>query len=785
MKNTLTIDRSTTYSFCSASVVSFKPFIDYISETIQTETKAKHPFYRFILDKFQEYPELYGDISLENIGHYEDILELVASSVLPLIEDKQETIWALGNAFTPDIFYGSQSFYQLIKLGCPGAVRISLTNTLDKEEVARRYKRLQYAFILEKLYGVNSLQKREWIQSFINPETGLYQYFRVNVDRRFVEVHIKGELPRLEDITVQLRADPDHDLSILEEMLPLDLFEGKGFTLLTFTDVTPQHALEQISKLMTPQEPDTKQASVTFEHMNRLLQTIVGNAHYQFGLLPFPRINNRPAVLYERHPFSLIGKACMHAAIPREQFISFANHFLKWPRTLMYPAFDKKQSLPLAIRKAFEAYGIGYYSLFPIYHQKQVVGILEVCTFGTEEPLNILHLGRLRPTFALLGQFLHAILTKFNEKIDYVIKDKFTNIQSSVQWRFNEVAWHFLRNNFMGARDEAIEKISFKDMYPLYGAVDVRNSTVEQNRALQADLQLQLKLLVNTLQSVSSDKYQAQIQFVIQSCWQWRQLFSGSHSTEEEIRLHEFLKSVVHPLLHQLSQISPAIAEKIQHYWDSIDEQTGFAFENRRQLEASMQLINNTLNRYFDEAKESLQAIYPSYFEKCRTDGIEYDIYIGQALAPKIPFRTQYLEQLRFWQVKSMAAIAQLTHGLLPQMARPLQTTQLLFVYPQTIDINFRQDERRFDVEGSYNIRYHIVKKRIDKIHIRHQMERLTQPDKIAIVYFHDKDAQEYSRYIHDLQVQNILLDDLEYLDLEELHGVSGLKALRVGVVLP
>jgi hypothetical protein len=32
------------------------------------------------------------------------------------------------------------------------------------------------------------------------------------------------------------------------------------------------------------------------------------------------------------------------------------------------------------------------------------------------------------------------------------------------------------------------------------------------------------------------------------------------------------------------------------------------------------------------------------------------------------------------------------------------------------------------------------------------------------------------------LQLQGYLLDDLEYLELEELQGVSGLKALRVGV---
>ena len=98
------------------------------------------------------------------------------------------------------------------------------------------------------------------------------------------------------------------------------------------------------------------------------------------------------------------------------------------------------------------------------------------------------------------------------------------------------------------------------------------------------------------------------------------------------------------------------------------------------------------------------------------------------------------------------------------------------------IDISFRIDEKRFDVEGTYNIRYQVIKKRIDKVHIKDTDERLTQPGKIALVYFSNKEADEYVSYVNFLQEQNILDNDLEFLELEELQGVHGLKALRVGV---
>jgi hypothetical protein len=116
-------------------------------------------------------------------------------------------------------------------------------------------------------------------------------------------------------------------------------------------------------------------------------------------------------------------------------------------------------------------------------------------------------------------------------------------------------------------------------------------------------------------------------------------------------------------------------------------------------------------------------------------------------------------------------------------MPLPLRTTQLIFAHDRTIDISFRADERRFDVEGTYNIRYQMIKKRIDKVHIRNTDERLTQTDKIALIYFNRKDIEDYLPYLQYLQETGVLQRDLEELELEELQGLSGLKAFRVGVV--
>jgi len=92
-------------------------------------------------------------------------------------------------------------------------------------------------------------------------------------------------------------------------------------------------------------------------------------------------------------------------------------------------------------------------------------------------------------------------------------------------------------------------------------------------------------------------------------------------------------------------------------------------------------------------------------------------------------------------------------------------------------------DEKQFDVDGTYNARYEIVKKRVDKAYIKGTKKRITEKGKITIVYSQKQDEREYLRYIKFLQSKGYLDTDVEVVELEDLQAVTGLKALRVSVL--
>jgi hypothetical protein len=112
-----------------------------------------------------------------------------------------------------------------------------------------------------------------------------------------------------------------------------------------------------------------------------------------------------------------------------------------------------------------------------------------------------------------------------------------------------------------------------------------------------------------------------------------------------------------------------------------------------------------------------------------------------------------------------------------------LDAASLILVFNSTLSIRYRMDEKKFDVDGTYNARYEIIKKRIDKAFIKNTEERITQKGKISIVYSQSSDEREYLRYIKYLQIKQYLGDEVELLELEDVQGVIGLKAIRVNIL--
>jgi hypothetical protein len=427
-------------------------------------------------------------------------------------------------------------------------------------------------------------------------------------------------------------------------------------------------------------------------------------------------------------------------------------------------------------------YDQGYRSLIlaPLKHNGDLWGILEIGS-DHESKLNYKHVSKLDVAIPLFTRAIEKSAESLDNQIDKVIKEQFTAVQPSVEWKFTEAAYNYIIQKQQG-KDPKPERIAFETVYPLYGAIDIRNSSVERSQSIQLDFIEQLQMaaaVIKKAQSNMSFPLLQEVQFKID-----KHISAASDVllSDEETIIHDFLQNQVASIFKHLKGTAPAIQKDVDAYFAALDKNIGMIYHHRKEFEESIAKINEQVSRFVDREQISVQQIFPHYFERYVTDGVEFNIYIGQTLSPRKKFDELYLRNMRMWQLTTLAKASRLTNELCKQLSHPMKTTQLILAHSTPISISFRADERKFDVDGAGNIRYEIIKKRIDKVRIKDTNERFTQPGKISIVYMQPKDADEYAEYIEFLQNQKLLKPGIEHHDLEDLQGVVGLKGLRVDV---
>jgi hypothetical protein len=768
------INRNEEISCQVDSTLSFRPLIAYLKGRLITEQTLKAEFYRFLLEKIEREEALKNDIQVEDLAKYKDTLELIFTILTPLMANEKDLLWALSTPVPDKIFFSTDAFYDIISIHTN---QKKLSKAANEESKEKQQLQFIYRMILLRFYNYSTLLKDEILYAYTNPETHLTQYYNITADTQFIDIHVDGDLPELNFELLATRMQDGTEVELLHELIPLSRFRFEGFTVITLSDVTLPHAIEGIRNALVNHTYENE----AYEHVIQALKTLVGDGHIEFGLLPFLMVNNKFVFDNEQNSQSILLDSGKKFDLQEEAFFALVDEYKNNPRPVLFNNLTDEKVQKFPFLDVLRKNGIQSYSFLPIYYNNQLAGVMEIYSKQALEVDDKL-LSKLHSALPLLGQLLQYRIEEFNFMMDEILKDKFTALQPSVQWKFNQAVWNFLKKSKGKKKTQEIETITFKNLYPLFGAIDIKNSTTERNYSLNEDLKIQLAKLSETLVELRKLVPLDLIDKILFNCRDWINKIENTITSSEEASLNEFLELEVYPMLKHIEKGHVNAKPAIESYFQCINPADGLAYENRRTLETSMQFINTAVSEYLEDAQQTLQASYPCYFAKFRTDGVEYDIYIGQDIAPDIPFDLLYLKNIRLWQLTAMVEVARLTNSLVSQMPRALLTTQLIFIHSNAIDISFRNDERRFDVEGAYNIRYEVVKKRIDKVLVRDTEERLTQPGKIALVYFNAYEAAEYLEYIKYLQEQGFLLDDLEMLELEELQGVSGLKALRVGV---
>ena len=763
------------------SRLSFQPLIRAWKEIIRDKPGGAGKTYNWLLKEVSKHPELLEPIDdFKILEKHHLLIDQIMETVFPVPVLNEEKLFAVTEPFSYKTIFASKLFKQII----PGQNENYLRGTEEtiQRNIASAKLNMAYKLIADKFYNISLPGNIKTICSKPDPEQNLNRYLETEFDTQFTDVTASGELPILPEYLFK-GGTTINDISFyqeLEQLLPLDQFIFEGIVIVYIRDITEQEAFRVIGEILEGHDlfTDTR----VFTRLQQEISYFLNKTGIQIGITSFFNSNNHAAFEKLDHSASIILRS-----LPKEEKSAMCKQLKETFKnnssaSLLIPEINENAMSNYNFLKGIARDGWASGCILPLHKQKEIIGCFEFF-FKTSFAIDAFLVSKARPLIKLLENELQKKIDHLESEVNKIIKEQFTAVQSSVEWRFTEAAVQYL-GKLQKGEEPKIEPIVFDNVYPLYGAIDIRNSSGERNFAVQRDMLEQLqwikKILVNAggyLSFPLLNEVELRVEQYINSVTNF--LF-----TEDEQTVLSFLSGEATELLKHLQEMIPEISEEITNYFLTVDDKLHMLNSHRKKFENSITQINNYIARFLDREQTDAQKIYPHYFERFVTDGVDFNIYIGQSITPGKKFNAVYLKNLKLWQLTALVKAAQHIHRMEKELPVALQTTQLILVHSKSISISFRTAERKFDVDGVYNVRYEVMKKRIDKVHIKNSNERLTKPGTIAIVYSHEKEAEEYLQYINYLKKQHLVTDEAERYDLEDLQGISGLKGLRVKIMM-
>ena len=755
------------------TLISFHKLIEALEEIALSDIDYRSNYAKALLKEIEHIPEFRNGI--EDLSIIEDnktLIKYLLSDLFPTALTKNE-IKAVTIPFQNLTFNYSERFSKILK-EAGTAFDMSI-----RDLSADQFYIVNCILILNTYYKQHFEINKPLFYD-IPDANGISKHYRILYNADFLEVTPTEKSIPLTTEDIDLLMDNYDDITLWKQKFPFESWSLKGFGIVSLFDATAESAISNLKSNLLKSEKDSGNQQ-TFETIFRSIFKI---PDLKVGLIIYNEEDDKfikPPFNNEIKSYILFGQdetvdckkaffGCSQITLLEEKKPFIISNVEK------FSTLEGNESLGTHLLNQ----NIKSCILVPILKDNKLLGIMELIS-SKARVLNSINATNLD----LLLPYVIDSLERFNidlqNQIEAVIQREYTAIHSSVYWKFKREAEKYYQT-ISPNKDYIFKEIVFKEVYPLYGQIDIKGSSQHRNDTVKEDLKNQLKTLLAIFESLKTNSSLAlleQRKFEMQTYF--RELEQELKADTEQ-QIQTYIQKEIHPILNN-SRIDRDCQLMIDQYFEELDPKTALFYHSRKKFDDAMSIINKKMAYILDKEQVDAQAIFPHYFERFKTDGVEHNLYIGSSITPSQPFDIMYLSNLRLCQLQTLCKMELEHHRLKSALPYELDVTSLILVFSSPLSIRFRMDEKRFDVDGTYNARYEVVKKRIDKAHIKGTTERISQKEKITIVYSHSYEESEYLKYIKFLQFKKILEPTIEKFDIEELQGVSGLKAIRIKVL--
>jgi len=753
--------------------ISFKKLFDAYrsSKTVDTEMDKERA--EKVLAIAEKYPILSEGIHTQaEISKYKEQIDFITTDLFSPIMGKNE-IKVATLPYSEFIFKSSQRYKKIIEASGKD-YKLHLTD-FDEDE----YYILGCSIILQNHYGYKVDFRRPFYYN-IPDANGIERNYRVLYNADFVEIEKTAQSKEINQEDVNELLESFDDISVWKEKFPPKSWNFKGFIIANLFEVTMDVAISDFKTHLLKNKTTGNEFAADFERIFKSIFNLkdlkIGFSDYNEEEQTFERILYKDIKSYILN--DLNSQSCTEALCSTSYYTLFKlqtvycitdveRYHKLYPDNILY-----KKLIDQNFKSAIFA---------SIVNNDKVLGVLEIVSPNVND-LNTINANKLKDIMPFLIDSVVRSKEQVENELELIIQEECTSIHTSVHWKFHKEAKRYM-STISDGNPTYFREIVFENVYPLYGQIDIKGSSEARNEATKKDLLLQLEYIqkiIKRIYTLESLPIYEHMDFRVSG---YLESLKEELQVDSERQILNFIRFEIIPLFGHLSKKNTNLKELIDEYYELIDRSTGLIYKFRKDYDESVMLINKRMASIIDKKQIEAQQMYPHYFERYKTDGVEHNLYIGESITKANSFHKVYLYNLRLWQLQVMCEMENNFYKLKDRLPIPLDVASMILSFNSPLSLRFRMDEKRFDVDGTYNARYEVVKKRVDKAFIKGTEERITQSGKIAIIYSQKEDEKEYLKYISFLQHKKVLDDDVEIVSIEDLQGVTGLKAIRVSVL--
>lgn len=746
------------------SVLSLDLLLEFWQREERTDSHGLALLAADLNRKVGQVPELRGPIQdLSILSEHATLVRGLLSAVLP-VGLTNLAFAAVAPPASWDFFHATPRFEREL-MDVAGSIRGELL--LDGMDWDYLRNLFGYLTVMRRCYEVHLPFEKSILIQAPDRATGLLHIYQLRAQFDFLQVRPKGELPQLDLEAILSLGSRLSSLEAWRALVPAEQFEFYGMVVYGATDVSEEGNRSLLKEILVQPEPLVEPEA--FAAIENLLRS----------LLRLPELELSVIGLEGDSAFSMDGTEGLlpDAETPAGFFVcEGCRSELFQGEEILFPDLREAEMCSPQLARLKDR-GARSFLMVPLRQGETLLGSLCLMTNQPGQLSSLTKL-RLEGLIELFTLALGRTLANIQAKVQSVMKEKFTAIHPSVEWRFRAAALHYVRHKEIG-------DVVFPEAYSLYSSSDIRSSSELRNQAIRQDLIEQIRQAKGVLELAVE---QSEIDYLHSLIFRLERMI---HELEigvrsgDETRIARLLSSEVEPVFTSLESFSPQVRDSVEGYRAAVCSDSGVLFKARRAYDESVDQLTRRMTDILTERQARAQKTFPHLFEMFRTDGVEHTIYVGNSLSERSDFSKLYLNELRLWQLKTVIQMAQESFNLESVTPHPLTVAHLVLAQSDPVALRYSQEEKKFNVDGAYNTSYEIIKKRIDKAHIKGTDERLTQPGKLALVYTQTQESVEYRLFFDYLQQQGSLEAGIESLDLEDLQGVYGLKALRVAIARP